>query len=120
MEISKEQIIQALETEPLKAGEWASPDGLSDQPCEVCAVGAVLRAANWSDDRIRTEAVSLVGNCFIGSDNTESALGAGNYLGALSSYFERIYPKSGATHETRAALVRFVKEYFPPTINIKD
>lgn len=92
--ITKEQVINAILTEPLKAGNWVH-DELAEsykeeQTCPVCAVGAVLRQRlkNNSPWRIRENAPDI--DQGVTGDSYDSPLHR-SHLVNLSRVFEYAY-----------------------------
>lgn len=135
--VTKEVIIKALKTEPLRKGQFfctlgdSSPEAFA--MCDVCAVGAVLRLT------FTPEVLSLFRDVGIGSQVTRSnmtpegaksgettaryvkrLLAKKNYLGALSVTFEalKINPAHGVGEKHRKSLISFVKKNFPKEITI--
>ena len=89
MRISRDDILQAIDKERLIAEDWVGYD--IDRPdCPVCAVGAVLRGAGLENQEIMDRAGAITGGAFIASKSLPAALGAGNWLGALSIKWERM------------------------------
>lgn len=129
--ITRRQVIKALRTEPLQSGEWCDgPTGYTvpakNLDCTVCAVGAVLRQVT----DMRVEEIYDFGaqlNNRTDATISDSAnqkdislfLADGNYLAALSAYFESTIPDKapyGKRHRER--LVKFVKKNFPTNIPV--
>lgn len=132
--ISKQQIIKALTTEPLEAGSFfqyesgCNDKGVTLKNCQVCAVGAVLRSSGVVDmrsglQRLSQRAKTLCRDLFIWEASTYSSsrgainaeLRGGNYLGALSMYFENMAETTGIK---RDRLVAFVQKNFPSRIKV--
>ncbi len=90
IEITKDDILDALEDEPLKAGSWLSEDG-----CRACAVGSVLRGKlpALAEEQLAGPyylldalAGRLTGNCY----TAENIAPIGNWLSALSIRWESL------------------------------
>lgn len=148
--VTKQQILKALATEPLIGGIWADhngargrilemPEEAQPEQCHVCAVGAVLRSAGFSDLRIADSAPDYTQRDYGGADAHDEAsahsyaldkLKKGNYLGALSSIFEWAYragqgyvggplPRHLAgQQEARCAAMQFVRDHFPDKLRL--
>lgn len=148
VEITKEQVIKALKTEPLKAGNWitlgrSGPDGewieYDDSSCPVCAVGAVLR--NTLDEKKYriTDAAWYIFDGGQGGDPTlrvhsdnESDLLAslnGPHIVRLSQYFEGLWSlarKRGRNwdlsrhqiYRIRKKMIAFVESTFPKSFKL--
>jgi len=146
--VTRAMIYKALRTEKLKAGEFFE-NYSNPMDCNVCAVGAVLKHAsfvkaaqkNYSDmDEVFngyriSEQVCEDRQCN-GVDGALELAEEGNYMGALSSYFEGLMElkairldkrnRFGETDSTsvnvtksiREKCVQFVKDNFPKTIKI--
>lgn len=130
MKITKEQVLTAIKTEPLKAGSFLRADGKPINECEVCAVGAVMR--NVLNNKIEDEDDfhKLCGRVtreqFIDND-VDVLLKNENYLGALSNYFEEMIDCKTwvpgdinliATQDDIKELVTFVEENFPEEFEV--
>jgi hypothetical protein len=137
--ITREQIIEAIQTEPLKPGRWI--DGTTST-CPVCAVGGVLRRAGVHPLRIPGTASRLCGvqpaTAGAGEgalDRARALLRDGYPVNALSVAFEGLAqehlnenaadPFDPASAEDLAAgdaarepLIAFVRETFPDSITI--
>lgn len=140
MRIKRSEILKAIRTEKLKAGEFIHtkrfPTGdldeygspffkfRADKTCKVCAVGAVLRNKNIHDENIHYVAHNMffvdnpIGSVDQNGDE-KNALLQKHYLAALSIKFEKLAAKLGCGKRTKNALIRFVKANFPKTINVK-
>lgn len=117
--ISKKLIIKALLTEPLRPGHWVSPAaGKSDKHCTVCAVGAVMRAAKFVNEKISVASVRNTNSYYSKDHDLYLCLAAGKHLSALSIFFEQICPEHGATKKVRERLVAFVTAHFPDTLTL--
>jgi hypothetical protein len=116
IEITKEHIIAAIETEPLatlRGGMWVGRDGAMVDPdsdedgalrvgsseCHVCAVGAVLRSL--LDASAPAYEITRAANAVVGGyitrwpgegraflDKALEACASGRYMNALSIFFE--------------------------------
>lgn len=142
MKFTRRQIIAALRTEPLEAGQWIKVDDLSCSidfednikaaksltNCTVCAVGSVLRKNTTLSAKQITQRLSLIQaysefNCDSSASMTDIVylLKNEDYLMALSAYFESTIPdkaRYGKRHRER--LVKFVKDNFPTQIEIAE
>ena len=128
MRIDRDHIIKALETEPLCKGSWITSKkweeciSESDNPldlkpeqftgnqldCPVCAVGATLRSAGVEPIYLEMVAMDVCGYAYTGAfSDTEKELKRGNYLGALSIFFE------SREWDTREDLINWVKKNIP-------
>jgi hypothetical protein len=138
--VSRKTIIKAINEEPLKSGEFVlldnkgwDPVPSKDKNCQVCAVGAVLRRAGLSNNKIHSFGDKLMWNgdvtphtddsfCEYDESATnaqiESLIRAKMYLHALSVKFEYQADKTGHGKRTRKILTNFVKENFPATIKL--
>lgn len=124
--LKQSDIIKALRTEPLNAGLWAwNKQGHNDQPpCQVCAVGAVVRHALKNGYDPSTNDIDQIalkwtgGEPIIGVDPIALA-GAGHYWNALSCLFEDEKTEEyEVTREDRNELCMFVRKYFPKEIEV--
>lgn len=125
MKVTRKQILQAIRTEPLKAGNWIHSKGdtdpylnIVDKTCKVCAVGAVLRTAGVPDIQIRSYGFGINNSdrAISHKGDEKLELEYKNYLAALSIKFEKLARKLGAGKRTRDQLANFVKKNFPKTI----
>lgn len=149
--ILRKNIIKALKTEPLGYGHWLSDaysalgnrKKISDfdklpEGCTVCAVGATLRKELHVGRDKFNRACSLNTHHYhdaIFEDakkEIKEQLGMGNFLGALSIFFEAqgdiVRRRKGMYYEdqypnvtpaVRHKLVEFVKKNFPVSITVK-
>jgi hypothetical protein len=142
MLITKEQIIEAIRTEPLAPGYWVTgpdggpPDVGATEHCAVCAVGALLRGCTDLRPREAQDlAYDITSGGPITGGNPEHLLSTGRPLNALSCLFEASTRDLAGENtsclplETRLALgagvrgtiVAFVKRPdFPTVIEIPD
>lgn len=140
MQISKQDIIKALQTESLAPGQFFRGrgfrgDNFNPLTCSVCAVGAVLRAALKDAIKDRDPEyllkLSLKNTKSVAMFNEEdedyfadaedyiaSLLKEGNYLGALSVFFEETYP-CVSDAEGRQDCIAFVEANFPASLEIE-
>ena len=127
MRIKRSDILKAIRTEPLKAGNWIHEDLSSNTDedfhsgCKVCAVGAVLRVKGISDEDIDFRAHEGLMNLGVGcseESDEEFALEEKKYLNALSIKFEKLSRRLGNGKRTRAQLAAFVKKNFPKQFNV--
>ncbi len=131
--VSKKAIIEALKTEPLRHGSWyraPDTDNNASGECQVCAVGAVLRGAakaepsailNFGSRLFAYFGVEGMSNASAGRKQALKYVKSGDYMAALSTYFESlsgrgtVLPKN---HPTRKHMVKFVQKYFPDRVRI--
>lgn len=77
MKVTKKQIIQAIQTEPLRSGQWIfmNDEGTNGKSCPVCAVGAVLRRAGidprFLDDVATSNARNAAASRIVYISNTD-------------------------------------------------
>lgn len=126
--ITKQNMIDAVKTEPLAPGVWISMVGTID--CEVCAVGGVLRAAGVQEDSIN----QVANNCTSYShvewnsecedsgwrdidDLLEDYIDDGKYLAALSIKFEDLANDSSIA-TARVELVEWIEDNIPSDMKI--
>lgn len=123
--LSRDEVIAALNKEPLRnlrAGQWASNNG-----CQVCAVGAVIRSCLAPEYRTNDRAIS-----WSASDTTEFGVDAcgdegvphrrlsrREAMSALSALFETSVGTKRVTGEDRERLVRYVRRYFPKLVEVR-
>lgn len=133
LNLTKNQVIKALKTEPLRAGAFFNTekrDSFSDTPaeCRVCAVGAVLRNSlgkkilkESNDSQLGDLAEGYCQGQYI-DYNSQELLKEKNYLGALSNYFEYLMKREKSKHASAAVverLVNFVNKNFPNKFTAK-
>lgn len=138
--VTKQACLKAVAKEPLKPGNWiyAKTKGkrvLVNKTCSVCAVGAVLRAARVPNSKIIDVACcNTSGHLCLNENAIKPALEVGNYLAALSSYFEGsadFFVDGGlvAWHDTRTGarkpmrtqrklLAAFIEANFPDSFTV--
>ena len=123
--ITREQVIEAIKKEPLKAGRFFhTSTSNSSKTCKVCAVGAVLRETipNSNSDM----ANEFIGNyefvsifSWDGSDDILKGLPSmppeeGSWLNWLSLAFETLMDKyQNDLSVVRPYLIEFVEDTFP-------
>lgn len=115
--VTKKQIIEAILTEPLKAGQWFQRNNEAlekdDGMCEVCAVGAILRNVKrkaTAGDAFR------VTNHLAMPQHLEYAYDLGNFMSILSTEFEsftRINNMNGDEPEVRMHLLNVIEAHCP-------
>lgn len=117
--ITKDQIIEALQTENLAVGSWVFQRGF--EFCEVCAIGACLRYLGYKKKQIENIGSFLQRNLKengiriseMATENDVELLFKGNcFMGALSAYFE------GVAKGNREETIAFVKKRFPNKLDI--
>jgi hypothetical protein len=117
--ITKEQILQAIAEEPLKAGCWVTNDG-----CHVCAVGGVMRQVLNIKNTAKNRAmlydaahyVSKHGSQygFASDGDFDAALLNSCYMTALSAKFENLcVGRHTQIDAIRKELAAWVTEHFP-------
>jgi hypothetical protein len=132
--VSRDQIIKAINTEPLQPGNWVHREDLAViGDCGVCAVGGVLRSLGLSNDMISDKVTSVLNRATVydesdreGSEgDIRRTLKAKDYLGALSMKFEFISRrhygevlKGKTLARVRKELVAFVKKNFPSRVKL--
>lgn len=138
--ITKAQVLHALRTEPLAAGEWFHPEKRNRRgDCAVCAVGAIVRSclntpvvASYTgfDPNFGGLAFALVGyNSEPSKGSYRKPLREKNYFLALSRLFElrarqraralgkQIYDLTQTDiRPVRSELVQFVRAEFPESL----
>jgi hypothetical protein len=120
MRVYKQQIIEAMKTEDLKAGTYNEDD---NSTCAVCAVGAVFRLVNINDRHMVGDALFKSSPYPSLSDHNAVVMGAHTpledapFLVKLSYYFERNFDEENPD-SIRPKLVRFVKKHCPKYIDI--
>lgn len=146
MKITKEQIIEALRTEPLGVGgAFVKYDEDREVFC-VCAVGAVInKYLNVSNLELFNHiALNLTNDVPVAdpesvNEEIQFQLEKGNYFTALSMFFEDYFDKKefGYTEEladehntgdhfyvlaprNRRAIYNFVEKHFPDEVEIND
>lgn len=127
MKLTRQNVLDAIEHEPLKSGAWIETNSDVDQKnnCSVCAVGGTLRRAGMVNSSIENFGyklqqkgkVSLSSNFYDGDDvedQTEEALEQGHYLRALSIQFEYMSDVY-KLEKVREKLKQWVLENIPET-----
>jgi len=116
--ITKAKIIEALKTEKLVRSDWFHQDSVDIKgKCDVCAVGAVLRKMSFEKWALRNGfspravADQVTGDIVADRDEIGAYLAEGDYLSALSCYFEDV-------SENPKNLVKFVEKNFPDKLRI--
>lgn len=115
--IRRSVVIEALRKEPLAPDKFFHEPG--DKTCRVCAVGAVLRHVSFETWAIKHDrALQSLGRVAAGFQyigfSPNNLIAEGNYLGALSCYFEGMMQKRFlVTDKIRKRLVKFVEKNFP-------
>lgn len=127
--LKRREILKALRSEPLAYGDWADGKSSNGPPCEVCAVGAVVRQAlrNGADPTVN----QIVDVCFLWITDAWNAvqgdplvlLKQQQYWTALSCFFEAGLrpgnrPPKKVTQKDREKLCDFVKKHFPKEIEV--
>ena len=133
MIITKKEIIEAINTEPLSPGYFCKirPGG----ECTVCAVGAVFRKKGMPQQEDRIERYGDAGHTLTkwrcGPDESLSdARASQEWLSVLSIKFEKLCEKAEGEYafmgglspkslqRVRKELTAYVKRYFPEQIEV--
>lgn len=88
MRITRKDVLDAIEREPLMGGDWVGY--AMDGQCPVCAVGAVLRGQGVADCDIPARALEITKGVCCSDNNLVIAMVDGNWLSALSIKWERL------------------------------
>jgi hypothetical protein len=107
MKIYKDDIIEALETEPLTFGTWQDTLG-----CRVCAVGAVLRNCGYGVDRdaMKNICAAVTEMQYFDDDLAPR----GNWMSALSIVWEYLCRYNAAEpDELREDIVQWAEDNIP-------
>ena len=109
--ISKAAIIRALETEPLRPGDYhRNTTNAANKTCEVCAVGAILRQLKWNFNRY--EAKKLIGLSW-GEKSNE-------FLENLSDEYERSHWNEKFDYDlARLHAISFGEGFFPKVLEVE-
>lgn len=114
--ITKRQVINALEEQPLATGSYFYSDG--SKKCRVCAVAAILIKMGFEKEARKRDLLDIIGSiatqdmCVPFTElKIMDALEEKNYLGALSGHFEQ--------NGTRKSAIEFVKKNFPEKLTLK-
>lgn len=132
MKVTKAQIIEAIKTEPLRAGSWYTTEG--DGTCSACAVGAVLRNAckmYYSDIEDHALGKYKSHSSYPDEMLLNSLFQEGRYMEALSCFFEDACENASdeencysdeisksAMSEIRQRTIEFVEKNFPDEVSI--
>jgi hypothetical protein len=122
--VTREEIITALREEPnlmpgmfvqLHNVEWIDRSGEHEAstPCGVCAVGAVMRRHGAENLRDIDELARLNTGSEPARGSAVEALARGDYMTALSRFFEQAYG------DRRALTIDFVEKHFPEKIFLR-
>lgn len=136
--ITKEQVIEALETETLQAGTFFNVETDYDkttvkdyETCAVCAVGAVLRKCLGPEVVYDIEREVGLGEEVTRGKfmdfNTNELLLEGNYLGALSCEFEKLIEEDDSepfnygipSERVVDDMIKWVKTTFPESFTVE-
>jgi hypothetical protein len=131
--ITRDMCLKAVAKEPLRQGSWIRAKTkkgrtVYNKTCQVCAVGAVFRAAGVRNSMImRTASANLprLGGCSFAAD-VQVELEKGNYLNALSCYFEgsKDFRLPGNPYKRaplaiqRYLLGKFIERHFPESFTV--
>lgn len=129
MIIERKTVIKALKTEPLARGYFFEVAAENIKDCKVCAVGGIVRQ-HLSDailqakrcDELSQYCEYVTGYKYdisVDESQQKELIKEGNYLGALSAFFERQSDSGKVTKKHRESLVNFVKKNFPVKFKIK-
>lgn len=123
MKFTKKECIEAVISEPLEFGQWNEH---SNNKCNVCAVGAILRQTqgiNGDREINNTMMRNSRGSCYK-EMAIKNHLKNGNYLHALSCYFESLEQEvphnTSPNTKVRLALVSFIEAEFPNRFEYVD
>lgn len=129
MIIERKTVIKALKTEPLARGYFFEVAAEDIKNCQVCAVGgivrqhlsdAILQAKGWDELSTYCEYVTNYKyDSSVDQAEQKQLIKEGNYLGALSAFFERQSDSGKVTKKHRESLVNFVKKNFPVKFKVK-
>lgn len=133
--VTREQILEAIKTEPLTSGYWVQyrndEDGIYginlDPNCPVCAIGGVLRKSGLSNEEIDHFGNKMGNYGPISArdfrlerevvEMTTNFLKKKQYLHALSLKFEHL-AEQGIGSITRKKLAKFVRDNFPAKVEL--
>ena len=98
LKVTKDQVFDALATEPLQPGQFFR-NNLDEEPqwetCKVCAVGAIMRKAGVFSDSVNEIQTELLANMGCASDSCDpddpflsNTLSSQEFLAELSQHFE--------------------------------
>lgn len=128
MKITKQEIIKAIQEEPLEGGSWITWN--KDNTCKVCAVGAVLRKATKLDGRaLQNYCGEKVKYPHMANHDIAYLLTNGFYMSALSTFFENTWedlcdeegdPDPNTEPEARKRTLNFVSMHFPEELGLHD
>lgn len=124
--VSKKLIIKALMEENLGPGHFVEvneerplAEVSKDPECKVCAVGAVLRHAGFSNKKIFNFGNDLSINgpaAYVEYKEIPSLLEEGYYINALSVKYESLVQQYGINKKTVNKVITWVKKKFPERI----
>jgi len=121
MKIYKEDVLEALETEPLGWSGWYFPATVTkDTTCTVCAVGAVLRHAGVSPNSITPIAINITKGAIAPSEWGSGRLPT-NWMAALSYLWESLRAdpyKQTPIEEARDIMIEWVEANVPEDIDL--
>jgi hypothetical protein len=126
IQITKQDVIKALEQSPLIACVWREVDDVDDAQCRYCAVGATL-AGIVPDSRLGRAATLITRRAEVSDDgHLKKTIDDKNYMAALSIKFEREAIKLADRNQTavdfltaeelatlKPSMVKWVSETFP-------
>ena len=116
MKIYKEDVIEALYTEPLGWNGWFAVDDFNSD-CSVCAVGAVLRNRGVNGYKISGIAITLVRGAYAPDDNKKHL--PKNWISALSYVWESlIIGETIPVEEARSCIIEWAEKNLPEDIDL--
>lgn len=129
MVIERKTVLKALRTEPLARGYFFEVESKDNKACKVCAVGSIVRQHLSKQilktkglDELSTYCEFLTDHSYdstIDENQQKEMIAKGNYLGALSAFFERQGSVKRVTQKQREQLVQYVKKNFPVRFKVK-
>lgn len=129
MVIERKTVLKALRTEPLARGYFFELEATDNNACKVCAVGGIVRQhlskqilKTKGSDELSVYCEFITGHCYDSTVNEaeqKQLIADGNYLGALSAFFERQGGVKRVTQKQREQLVQYVKKNFPVRFKVK-
>jgi hypothetical protein len=135
LRFTRQELLDAVEYEHLRAGQFVQfPDRAEIGDCNVCWIGAALRARQFTNTDIHAWAATLTDGQFARGDPIKWALKSENYLGAASIFFEETWWRREAQfgeaafkkaidegwllREIRNELKAWVVEHVPETFEV--
>lgn len=136
--LTKKEIIDAINTEPLGAREAFATAAPNAKTCKVCAVGAVVRYAGRNRSSLksllRQTEQDFIFNCdwnagnacnelssvenIITEDQVQALQNKAGGMSALSSYYEYLKRAGYRLPKIRTTLTNYVQNHFPARTKI--